>query len=67
MRDCDDMNAANANYSQAELDKFGALANRWWGEPRRLRESSGLSRLGERPAMDGRAGEYAPWMAVERK
>jgi hypothetical protein len=44
------------NFSQAELDKFGALAARWWGEPRRLRESGGLSRLGERPAKDGRAG-----------
>ncbi len=24
------MNAASDNFSQAELDKFGALANRWW-------------------------------------
>ena len=24
--------AASDNFSQAELDKFGALANRWWDE-----------------------------------
>ena len=48
------MNATN--FSQAELDKFGTLANRWWGEPERLRASGGRSRSGERPAMDGRAG-----------
>ncbi len=26
------MNAAAENFSQSELDKFGALANRWWDE-----------------------------------
>jgi len=42
------------NFSQPELDKFNALANRWWGEPMRLRGIA--SRIGERPRMDARAG-----------
>jgi 2-polyprenyl-6-hydroxyphenyl methylase / 3-demethylubiquinone-9 3-methyltransferase len=42
------------NFSQAELDKFGALAQRWWGEPARLRTIG--SRAGERPRRDARAG-----------
>ena len=61
------MPAGSSNFSQAELDKFGELANRWWGELKRLRVSGGHSRFGERPARDGRAGEYGPWMAVERE
>ncbi|HEY2346902.1 MAG TPA: hypothetical protein VGH80_13670 [Xanthomonadaceae bacterium] len=47
---------APANFDQAELDKFAELAHRRWGEATRLRESSGLSRVAERPATDGRAG-----------
>ena len=45
---------ANANVRQSELDKFGALAQRWWGEAARLRTTG--SRVAERPAMEGRAG-----------
>jgi 2-polyprenyl-3-methyl-5-hydroxy-6-metoxy-1,4-benzoquinol methylase len=45
---------ASDNFSQAELDKFNALANRWWGESARLRATG--SRAGERPCMDARAG-----------
>jgi hypothetical protein len=43
------------NASEAELKKFGALANRWWGECMRLRVSGGHSRMDERLAKDGRA------------
>ena len=44
----------NANVRQSELHKFGALANRWWGEGARLRTTG--SHATERPAKDGRAG-----------
>ncbi|MFT4196428.1 MAG: hypothetical protein QM601_00710 [Pseudoxanthomonas sp.] len=50
--------ATGSNYDQAELDKFSALANRWWGEPARLRVSGGHSRAGERPRRDARAGSW---------
>ena len=42
------------NFSQSELDKFNALANRWWGETARLRATG--SRADERTRMDARAG-----------
>ncbi len=44
----------NDNFSQVELDKFNALANRWWGETARSRATG--SRAVERPRMDARAG-----------
>lgn len=44
----------NANVRQAELHKFGALANRWWGEGA-CRPTTG-SHARERPATDGRVG-----------
>ena len=50
------MTATQANFEQAELDKFGDLAHRWWGEAACLRESCGLSRTAERTATEGRAG-----------
>lgn len=55
------------NVSQAEINKFGALANRRWGESMRLRESSGLSRIDERPARDGRAGALRQgWLGARK-
>lgn len=42
------------NFNQAELDKFGALAQRWWGEPACSRAIG--SHTGERTAMEGRSG-----------
>ena len=48
------MKAASKNYSQAELDKFDELAQRWWGEAARSRTTG--SRVGERLRMDARAG-----------
>ena len=50
------MNSTATNFDQAELDKFAELAHRWWGEVPRLRQSGGLPRGAERPAMDGWAG-----------
>ncbi|MEO7478412.1 MAG: hypothetical protein ABIT64_04170 [Lysobacteraceae bacterium] len=59
------MTATNANFDQAELDKFGDLAHRWWGEATCLRVSSGRSRVAERPATDGRAGvHHHGWFGV---
>ena len=61
------MNAAekNDNFSQLELDKFNALANRWWGEAVRLRAIG--SRTGERTRMDARAGEvHQGWFGASR-
>ena len=53
------------NFSQAELDKFNALANRWWGEPARSRATG--SRAGERTRMDARAGEvHHGWFGADR-
>ncbi len=51
------MNASeqHVNFSQAELDKFNALASCWWGETARLRATG--SRADERTRMDARAGE----------
>lgn len=42
------MNTASANVSQAELDKFGALANRWWDPqgPQRPLHELNPARLG---------------------
>ncbi len=49
------MNAQeNRNARQSELHKFGALANRWWGEGACWRSIA--SHAPERPATDGRAG-----------
>ncbi|GAB3726797.1 hypothetical protein GCM10028862_02530 [Luteimonas pelagia] len=47
-------NERGDNFSQAELDKFGALAQRWWGERARLRTTG--SRVRERPRTLARAG-----------
>ncbi len=53
------------NFSQPELDKFNALANRWWGEPARLRATG--SRVGERTRMDARAGAvHHGWFGADR-
>ncbi|HJR72039.1 MAG TPA: bifunctional 2-polyprenyl-6-hydroxyphenol methylase/3-demethylubiquinol 3-O-methyltransferase UbiG [Luteimonas sp.] len=53
-------NAAKENYSQAELDKFGALANRWWDPqgPQKALHALNPARLGyvaERVALRGAA------------
>ena len=42
------------NFSQAELDKFDELAQRWWGEEARSRTTG--SRADERLRMDAQAG-----------
>ena len=42
------------NFRQSELDKFGALAQRWWGEAARSRTTG--SRGDERLCMDAQAG-----------
>ncbi|MDQ3617886.1 MAG: bifunctional 3-demethylubiquinol 3-O-methyltransferase/2-polyprenyl-6-hydroxyphenol methylase, partial [Pseudomonadota bacterium] len=41
-------NAADNNFSQAELDKFGALANRWWDPqgPQKALHALNPARLG---------------------
>lgn len=51
---------ANDNFSQAELDKFGALANRWWDPqgPQKALHALNPARLGyvaERTALRGAA------------
>jgi hypothetical protein len=46
------MNEANANVSQAELDKFDELAHRWASRGFR----AAPPRAGERPRKDARAG-----------
>ncbi len=53
-------NAAKENFSQAELDKFGALANRWWDPqgPQKALHALNPARLGyvaERVALRGAA------------
>jgi len=47
---------APVNASEAELKKFGDLANRWWGETACSRESGGLLHVAERRATEGPAG-----------
>ena len=44
----DDTSASNNNFSQAELDKFGALANRWWDPqgPQKALHALNPARLG---------------------
>jgi hypothetical protein len=54
MMEMRDASSKDRDFSQAELDKFNALANRWRGESVRLRATG--SRAGERTRMDARAG-----------
>jgi 2-polyprenyl-3-methyl-5-hydroxy-6-metoxy-1,4-benzoquinol methylase len=65
MTDMHSENHQEHNFSQVELDKFNALANRWWGEAACLRAIG--SRAAERTRMDARAGEVRQgWFGAYR-
>jgi hypothetical protein len=65
MTDMHEASSKDHNFSQVELDKFNALASRWWGEPARSRATG--SRGGERTRMDARAGEaHHGWFGADR-
>ena len=59
------MSAPAANASQAELDKFGALANRWWDPqgPQRPLHELNPARLGYVRARAALAGLLSEAMA----
>jgi hypothetical protein len=57
---------STSNFSQSELDKFGELAHRWWGEAELSRDA--LKRISRRraPGQGCPGRRHAPWMAAER-